>query len=88
MALNACPFLGQQRSGTGHGQRHAVFRRGAVAVQAALAMLLLVVAGLFARTLYNLKSFDPGFRTGDVLSFAVDPALGGYSPARGHQFAG
>jgi predicted permease len=50
-----------------------------VVVQVSLSMLLLVSAGLFVMTLYNLKNFNPGFRTDNLLSFSLDPALNGYS---------
>ena len=50
--------------------------------QIALSLLLLVGAGLFAHSLYNLKSLDPGFRTENLMTFALDPALNGYSQSR------
>jgi predicted permease len=37
-----------------------------VSVQVALAIVLLAGAGLFVRTLTNLRNLDPGFRTDDV----------------------
>jgi len=61
----------------------AGFRRGLVVLQLALSLLLLVGAGLFARTLFNLVRVNPGFRTERLLTFAIDPPLNGYSPARG-----
>ena len=45
-------------------------------------MLLLAGAGLFARSLYNLKRIDPGFRVENLITFSVDPSLSGYEPAR------
>jgi predicted permease len=41
--------------------------------QVALCMLLLVGAGLFARTLANLNAVDPGFNKKELLLFAVEP---------------
>jgi predicted permease len=61
----------------------AGFRRGLVVLQLALSLLLLVGAGLFARSLFNLVRVNPGFRTERLLIFAIDPPLNGYSPARG-----
>lgn len=55
------------------------FRKGLVIAQVALSLLLLIGAGLFIRSLQNLRSLDPGFRTSHLVSFAVDPALNGYS---------
>jgi putative ABC transport system permease protein len=53
-------------------------RRATVAAQIALSLLLLVGAGLFVRTLQNLKNLDVGFTTGHLVTFTVDPKLAGY----------
>jgi putative ABC transport system permease protein len=47
-------------------------RFGLVVVQVALSSLLLVGAGLVGRTLLDVYSIDPGFRTADVLFASVD----------------
>jgi predicted permease len=52
--------------------------RGLIVLQVALSLLLLVGAGLFVRTLINLQSVDPGFNTGNLLLFRVQPELIGY----------
>ena len=57
------------------------FRRISVAVQIGLSLLLLVGAGLFVRTLKNLRQLDAGFQTDHLLTFGVDPRLAGYEPA-------
>ncbi|HWR53059.1 MAG TPA: ABC transporter permease [Bryobacteraceae bacterium] len=57
-------------------------RKLLVAGQVALSLLLLTGAGLFARTLFNLRGIDPGFRTSNVLQFIVNPALNGYDQPR------
>jgi predicted permease len=53
-----------------------------VAAQVALSLLLLVGAGLFARTLQNLTNVDPGFRREGVLLVEVDGQREGYRDAR------
>ncbi len=53
-------------------------RRATVAAQIALSLLLLVGAGLFVRTLRNLKTLDVGFTTDHLVTFTVDPKLAGY----------
>jgi predicted permease len=60
------------------GHRQARLRRVLVIGQIAMSMLLLVGAGLFARSLYNLKTVDPGFQVDQVVSFSIDPTLNGF----------
>jgi putative ABC transport system permease protein len=47
-------------------------------VQIGLSLVLLFGAGLFARTLYNLKNTNVGFATDHLIVFALDPSLSGY----------
>ena len=49
-----------------------------VVAQVALSLLLLVGAGLFLRTLVNLKRVEAGFNTQNLLLFFVEPGLVGY----------
>ena len=53
-----------------------------VAVQMALAIIVLVTAGLLTRTLSNLRNLNPGFDTHSLLLFGVDPRLAGYKDAQ------
>ncbi len=58
-------------------------RKGLVAAQVALSFLLLFGAGLFVRSLQNLKAVDTGFRDLDnLVTFQLSPALNGYDAAR------
>jgi predicted permease len=50
--------------------------------QIALAMIVLVGAGLLVRTLQNLRNVDPGFDIRNVLNFNINPTLIGYKGAR------
>jgi predicted permease len=55
-------------------------RKGLVIAQVAFSFLLLAGAGLFVKTLANLKQTDAGFRDiGHLITFQVDPSLSGYS---------
>src|SRR5205823_4131264 len=57
-------------------------RKALVVGQIALALVLLVGAGLFVRTLSNLRAQGPGFDTTNLLTFFVDPARSAYSQPR------
>ena len=69
----------KQQTTTGSGA-HLRFRRISVGVQIGLSLLLLIGAGLFVQTLHNLKSINVGFTTDHLLTFGIDPTLGGYDP--------
>jgi predicted permease len=73
--------VGSIAGGTSVGLRKAL-----VAVQVTLSLLLLIGAGLFIRSLKNLKDLDPGFRTSNLVEFLIDPARNGYKPERGLDF--
>jgi predicted permease len=64
------------------GTGQARFRKGLVVVQVGLSVLLLAGATLFARSLYNLKTLNPGFVADQLLGFSLDPSLNGYSRER------
>jgi predicted permease len=57
-------------------------RLALVGLQVFLAVLLLMAAGLFVRTLDQLRRLDPGFDTSTLLSFTVDPSVNGYRHQR------
>ncbi len=61
-------------------------RKALVVAQVTLSLLLLIGAGLFIRSLKNLKDLDPGFRTANLVGFAVDPPMNGYKPDRSLDF--
>jgi predicted permease len=63
-------LAGARRGVTGVRDRLA---SGLVAAQTALAVVLLVGAGLLVRTLLNLRAVDPGFRHAGVLMLDVNP---------------
>lgn len=61
------------------GLAHVRFRKTLVAAQVAFTVLLLAGAGLFARTLWNLRQVNIGLRTDNVIAFSVAPSLNGYN---------
>jgi predicted permease len=61
-------------------------RKGLVAAQVALSFLLLFGAGLFVRSLANLKTADTGVALDNLITFQVSPALNGYDTPRAMAF--
>lgn len=57
-------------------------RKGLVTAQIGLSFLLLFGAGLFVRSLHNLKSTEAGVALDNLVAFEVAPALSGYSDER------
>jgi predicted permease len=73
----------REQSGQTTGSRAAgTFRKGLVTVQTAVALLLLISAGLFSKTLLNLSRIDLGIRTDHLITLSVDPRLNGYTDAQ------
>jgi predicted permease len=67
----------------------ARFRKVLVTAQIGLSFLLLMGAGLFARTLENLRNTRTGFEGARrLVSFQVDPAKNGYGVMRTRSFYG
>ena len=58
------------------------FRKMAVGVQIALSVMLLGGAGLFVRTLDNLRQQQVGFEIGHLVTFVLDPTNSGYGEDR------
>lgn len=48
-------------------------RSGLIVAQVALSLIVVVGAGVFARSLHNLRTLDRGFETGTVVLAAFDP---------------
>ncbi len=62
-------------------------RKFLVVAQVAFSFLLLAGAGLFVKTLANLKDMHSGFRDIDnLVTFQVEPALNGYTTPRIQEF--
>ena len=54
------------------------FRRISVGAQIGVSLLLLIGAGLFVRTLRNLRAVDVGFATDHLVTFSLNPRFAGY----------
>jgi predicted permease len=68
------------------GASRARVRAGLVVAQVAVSLLLLVGAGLAARTVDAARRADPGFDVRGVASIALDVRQNGYDEARGRAF--
>jgi predicted permease len=79
---NVISALKDQGTAVSAGASLVSFRKALVAGQMALTLLLLIVAGLFVRSLHNLRHVDLGVRADHVLEFSVAPELSGYDPVR------
>lgn len=69
------------RATRGTGESSAKFGRTLVVVQVALSMILLVGAGLFVRTLQNLKNMDLGYVRNGLVLAELDFKAAGYQGA-------
>jgi predicted permease len=67
----------KQQANTGIGGSLR-FRRTCVALQIGFSLLLMVGAGMFVRTIQNLRNVNPGFATDHLLTFSIAPQLAGY----------
>ena len=80
--LNLEGTLREQGSSVSGSHGQVRFRKGLVLSQVVLTTVLLVGAGLFARSLNNLKHLDLGMRPENLIAFSIAPELNGYSPQR------
>ena len=79
---DVAPVLKDTAGGVVGGGAHVRVRKALVAVQVMLSLLLLIGAGLFIRSLRNLRDMGPGFASGNLVAFEVDPSLDGYNSDR------
>ena len=76
------PTLKNESAAVAGGTTPFRFRKGLVVGQIALSLLLLIGAGLFTKSLVNLRALNPGFEPDRLLTFTVDPSLNGYDLSR------
>src|SRR3989441_8240680 len=72
----------KDQAGAVVGGGHNRLRKALVIAQVTLSLLLLVGAGLFVRSLANLRNLGPGFPAEKLVGFNIDPSLNGYTPER------
>ena len=63
----------------------SILSKALIVVQVALSLVLIVGAGLFLKSLYNLRGVDVGFDTRNLMIFTVNPSLNRYTPERSLQ---
>lgn len=83
---DVAPTLKDQAGAVVGGGTQVRFRKGLVTAQVTLSLLLLIGAGLFIRSLQNLKDLGPGFTPTNLIAFNVDPSLNGYNVDRSKAF--
>ncbi|HYW97673.1 MAG TPA: ABC transporter permease, partial [Candidatus Elarobacter sp.] len=79
---NIAGTLKDQAGAVVGGGGHHRLRKGLVVAQVTLSLLLLVGAGLFVRSLANLRDLGPGFSAEKLVGFRIDPSLNGYTIER------
>jgi predicted permease len=75
---NLIPALKNETVVVSGGGRRWELGRLLVVMQVALSLVLLVGAGLFARSLRNLRTVEMGYHTDQVVTMSLDPAQIGY----------
>ena len=78
---DVAPTLKDQ-AGAVVGGANAALRKALVVAQVTLSLLLLIGAGLFVKSLNNLRNLGPGFPIDRLIGFSLDPTLNSYSGER------
>jgi predicted permease len=71
-----------KEAGRGIAGSRSLLGKALLVVQVALSLVLLTGAGLFLRTLDNLRAVDVGFNPQNLVLFNVNPRLNGYDEQR------
>jgi predicted permease len=80
-AVAPASTLRSEAAGIAGGSAGVRLRKLFVALQVGLSVLLLLGAGLFVKTLRNLRQIDLGIKTDNVVTMGISPAFP-YDPAR------
>ncbi len=77
----------KDHAGSIAGGGQSGWRKALVTAQVSLSLLLLICAGLFVRSLSNLREVNPGFDVNHLLTVSVgDPTVNGYTVERAKLF--
>ncbi len=82
---DVAPTLKDQ-AGAVVGGGNSILRKTLVAAQVTLSLLLLIGAGLFVKSLSNLRALGPGFTAERLIGFQIDPGMTGYTSERAKLF--
>ena len=86
LRVNPMTVIRDQNGQAGSSASDLRFRSILVVTQIAFSVCLLIVAGLFARSLANINSVDLGMEIDSLLSFQVSPEQNGYSQEQSNNF--
>ncbi|HXH51618.1 MAG TPA: ABC transporter permease [Terriglobia bacterium] len=80
------PALKEQSPALGRGRSKTRTQNALVVMQIAVSLVLLITAGLFARSLQQALRVDPGFNADDALVVPIDLGFGQYPESAGRTF--
>lgn len=83
---DVAPVLKDTVGGVAGGGSQVRARKVLVTSQVTVSLLLLIGAGLFIRSLQNLRGLGPGFPADHLVAFDIDPSLDGYDSDRSKIF--
>src|SRR3954462_15482344 len=83
---NLAPTLQDTVGAVVGGSGGVRLRKGLGVAEVMVSVLLLISAGLFIRSLRNLRTLDLGLKTDNLIAFNLAPPLSGYTPLRAKQF--
>ena len=81
MRTDVLSVMKGQGGRSGGGRLASWFRAVLTTGQIALSMTLLILAGLFVRSLDNISRVDLGLDENNLITFGISPALNAYEPA-------
>jgi len=76
------PSIGLKEGGRGVAGARTPLSKSLVVIQIAVSFALLIVAGLFLRTVDNLRRVNVGFNPQNVILVRLNPRLNGYDQAK------